>query len=333
MDLETCYLFLTPFQSTSPWGNLLSVPPPKDAPYFFDLDIEFRTLEKRLIMVEQTEVTIHFQSLDGLVWVAECRYWLFDALSETAVTTNRHLQAQLKQLLQTEMHAQTALTEEYTVLLLAEAKPTPDEFIDHHAAILARLLRSWTKSFNRLEANEILEARARFSEHDLTVVNWGGALIIAEKSDFQSDIELFKIGIYQLLSYSMLDQTISHNLEILRQHVAQVRGIWYPWSNRTLQVAVEQRLSLLLDFEKIDQSLLLIGDWYSARLYRLMTEQLGLTNWKTLVSFKLDSLATIDGVVREHLVFSWRRFFDFVTVTGWFILLIGYFVLFFISLK
>jgi len=47
----------------------------------------------------------------------------------------------------------------------------------------------------------------------------------------------------------------------------------------------------------------------------------------------LDSLATIDGVVREHLVFSWRRFFDFVTVTGWFILLIGYFVLFFISLK
>ncbi len=188
------------------------------------------------------------------------------------------------------------------------------------------------KPLTEIEVNQILGSRARYSQRDLTVVDWGGALIIAEEGDFQSDIELLKIGNYQLLRYRLLDRVIERNLQSLRQLVISARP-WLSGESRTLQKVVEQRLTLLLDFKKIDQSLLLIGDWYSAQVYRLIVEQFFLNDWKNVVRLKLDSLTAIDEIVRQNLAFSWRRLLDFIQLIGWLLLLIGYFILFFANLR
>ena len=74
--------------------------------------------------------------------------------------------------------------------------------------------------------------------------------------------------------------------------------------------------------------MLLIGDWYSSRVYRLIVEQFYLGDWKATVSGKLDSLADIDEIVTQRLAFSWQRVLEFVQVAGWLVLLVGYFVLF-----
>jgi hypothetical protein len=94
---------------------------------------------------------------------------------------------------------------------------------------------------------------------------------------------------------------------------------------------VEQRLELLLAFEKTAQSLLFIGEWYSARVYWLIVQELCLNDWRDAVSAKLESLAAIDATVRESLVFSWRRVLDMVQLVGWAFLLVGYFVLFILN--
>jgi hypothetical protein len=194
-------------------------------------------------------------------------------------------------------------------------------------------MRSLTKPLSEADTTQILNARASYSKRDLTAVDWSGAIIICENGDFQSDIELMKIGKYQLLRYRMMDRTVQAMLQGVRQHLPGVRMRWLPSPNKTLQTIVEQRLSLLLDFEKIDQSLLLIGDWYSAQLYQLIVDRYGLNDWKSLVSMKLDSLTVIDESIRQYLTFSWRRLIDSIVFVGWFILLIGYFILFFIGLR
>lgn len=333
MDFEICYLLLAPFHASLTLGPLLSVPPPKDAPYFFDLDIEFRSAGQRRIEIEDVPVSIHLQVLDGLAWVAECRYRLADALDETALARKQAIQAALKETLQRETGSNGVLAEQYTIILLPKVRPSPDEFVDEHAPALARLLRSLAKPLSSADAGDILGSRARFSEYDLTVVDWMGALVIAEEGDFQPDIELLKIGNYQLLRYRLLDQMIAQNLERLRRHLGSARITWLPARHKTLQAIVEQRLALLLDFEKIDQSLLLIGDWYSARVYRLIVDQFYLGGWKTAVSTRLDNLTTIDSIIRENLAFSWRRALDLIQLVGWMILLVGYFILFFVNLK
>jgi hypothetical protein len=331
LDFEICYLLLVPLQPQAALGPTESAPTPKDAPYFFDLDVEFRAAGEGETLIDRTPVHIRRQVLDDTVWLAECRYRLPDALGESAVTRKVALQSALKQHLQREAGYGGSLNEEYTILLIHDVASSPDAFVDEHAAALACLLRSVTEPLNEVDASDILAARARYSEHDLTIVDWVGGLIIAKHGDFQSDVELMKIGNYQILRYRLLDRAIELSLHTLRENLERARLRWIPSSNRTLHAIVEQRLSLLLDFEKIDQSLLLIGDWYSARVYRLVVEQFYLDDWRTTVSAKLDNLSAIDGIVRENLTFSWRRVLDSAQLIGWLIMLAGYYVLFYLD--
>ena len=97
-------------------------------------------------------------------------------------------------------------------------------------------------------------------------------------------------------------------------------------------VGVTISLFVSLAFEKIDQSLLLSGDWYPAQDYRLLVEQFFLNDWKSVMRLRLDSLAAIDEVIHQNLTFSWGPLLDPVQLVGWFILLIGYFILFFVEL-
>jgi hypothetical protein len=209
---------------------------------------------------------------------------------------------------------------------------TPDEFVDAHAATLVRWLRSLDKVPTETEAGKILGGRIHYSARDLTLVDRRGAIIIAEKEDFQFDLQLLKIGNYQLLRYRLLDRTIEKWLQQLRQYATQKRAVWWPSRRKQLQAIVAQRLSLVLDFEKIDQSLLLIGDWYSAQVYRAVVAQLSLDQWKTIVQGKIESLLALNDIVYQDLAFSWRWFLDFVMLIGWLILLVGYFILFFAGL-
>ena len=360
MDLEVCYLWLVPLKAgapsapdtpssapqplaapkaapyflelDTPSGARQPLAAPKDAPYFLELDIEVRAVGTRQVSLDGTPVQINQQVLDDSVWAAECRYLLRDALSDTASARQRALQAALRQELVALSGRQTAFTEHYTILLLRAVAPTPDAFVDAHAVALAGLLRPLTKPLSPSDAAALLAARARYSEADLTVVDWEGAVIVAPDGDFQSDVELMKIGAYQLLRLRVLDKTIENSLRALRRNLDAARLTWLPAPNKTLQAIVEQRLALVLDLEKIDQSLLLIGDWYSARVYRLIVEQFNLGEWKSTVSAKLDSLSTIDGIISQNLAFSWRRLLDLAQFVGWLVLLVGYFVLFIVDI-
>lgn len=332
ISAEICYLLLMPLQNSRPAG----VPEPaavkKDIPYFFDLDIEFLSAGEGFLEIEGVRVKHRRQILDEQIWLAECRFQLPHILAEATLNRKQAIQTGLKQRLQQETGYSGAFIEEYLIVLLQDVTLKPDEFVAEHAATLARLLRSTDKPLTEAETAEILEARARYAEDDLAIVDWEGAIVIARDGDFQSDIELMKIGNYQLLRYRLVDREIERNLEDLRGRVAGNRRYGRSSKRKMLQQIIEQRLTLLLDFEKIDQSLLLIGDWYSAEVYRLIVDQFYLDDWKALVRAKLDQLAAIDEVVRQNLAFSWDRLLAFIEIVGWLLLLIGYFLLFFVDL-
>ena len=104
-----------------------------------------------------------------------------------------------------------------------------------------------------------------------------------------------------------------------------------PRNNNDIYQIVNQRLELLLSFEKVNQSLLSIGDWYSAKLYRAIVSEFYLEEWKGIVANKLDSLGSIYEVVTQNMTFSWDRLWDVIQIIGWFLLLVGYFVIFFLE--
>jgi len=173
--------------------------------------------------------------------------------------------------------------------------------------------------------------RARYTDRDLTIVDWEGALIIDDAQDFQSDIELLKIGNYELLRYRLLDRAIERNLQTVRAELESKRRLSF-FSN-VLREALQQRLELMLGFEKTEQRLLLIGDWYTAQLYRLIVDEFYIDDWKVAVKGKLDQLESITRIIHENFSLSWQQSLDIIQAIGWLILLIGYFVLFYFDVS
>jgi len=330
-NAELCYLLAFPYT-----GEKTEEPPEqisglKDAPYFQPIDISVRTLSSGdKFEAGGVVVNILRQGYDERVQVVECHYMLADPLSlKTRAVIEKALQ---EKFVPTEYRA-SGMFEEYAVLLLRGASPNPDGFVDKNAAALARFIRAQRETFDEHDIQDILSSRIRYSNAEMTLVDWQAALIFAPEGDFQSDIELLKIGNYQLLRYRMLDENVEASLRTISEQFRAnpSHALRSGPSRGQIRRIVQHRLELMLDFEHSEQNLLLIGDWYTAQLYHAIQEEFYLKEWKEAVRAKLDNLEDLIQTIKENFTLSWQSLMETVQITGWLILLIGYFILFYLE--
>ncbi|MEW6241126.1 MAG: hypothetical protein AB1564_10010, partial [Chloroflexota bacterium] len=205
-NAEICYLLFFPDRVEKTAEPPEQIHGLKDAPYFQPVDVRVRTLGQARVEAGGVEVSVARQRFDERVQVVECRFTMSNVLSLATSQQREVVERSLREQFIPSAHLQSGMYEEYVVLLLHEAKPTPDRFLDRNAAALARFIRSQREVFDKIEIEQILSSRVRYSKDDLTLVDWQAAVIIAPEGDFQSDIELLKIGNYQLLRYRRLDE-------------------------------------------------------------------------------------------------------------------------------
>lgn len=277
-------------------------------------------------MIEGFAVSVMRHRYDGRVQMVECRYSLDDPFAASVLQVRVKIQAVLQSRYIPESTRLSGLFEEYSILLVKDAKPTPDKWIERNALTLANFIRSQRDVFDKSEMIEILSSRTRYSAEELTLIDWEGAVIIAPKADFRSDIALLKIGNYQLLRYRMLDQTIEDMLDKINEAFFQNRRT-RPTRGLIRQIA-EHKLEVMLDFERAEQSLLLIGDWYTAKLYESIHNEFYLKDWKESVRAKLDNLENIVSTIQNNFVLSFETLMERLQMLGWVLLLIGYLYLY-----
>jgi len=335
IDAQVCYLLVTPFTESV---RALAAPEPvrlRDAPYFVSVDVDVRPLDATTLHVEGVRVDVRRAVYDESAVVAECAFPLADALGDESQLRKDLIQIELRRQLLAAQSSVGGMYEEYAVLLIEKLAGSPDEFLDRNGQALARFIRSQRDEFSAGEIESTLMSRARYSEREMTVVDWEGGIIFSTEGDFQSDVDLLKIGNYQLLRYRLLDQTIERNLETVDRHLHEgARRTLFPRRPKSvLRQVVEQRLALMLDFEKINQGLLLIGDWYTAKLYRIIHDEFYLDEWAAAIKDKLENLESIIQVIQDNFSFSWSTFLEMVQIAGWLLLLTGYFVLFYFDIR
>lgn len=299
----------------------------KDAPYFQPVDIDLVTLGEETVLIEGYAVAVMRHRYDDRVQMIECRFDLADPFAASVLQVRTKIQSALQNRYIPEAYRRSGLFEEYSILLVQDAKPTPDKWIDRNALTIANFIRSQREVFDKEEVSEILSSRTRYSAEELTLIDWEGAVIIAPKADYRSDIALLKIGNYQLLRYRMLDQSIEEMLDKISEAFFQNKRRPRPTRGLIRQIA-EHRLEVMLDFERAEQSLLLIGDWYTAKLYEAIQAEFYLTEWKGSVRSKLDNLENIVQTVKENFTMSWENLMDRLQLLGWVLLLVGYLYLY-----
>lgn len=326
--MEICYLLAFPDSETTlqPAEQIKGL---KDAPYFQPIDIDLVTLGDETLVIEGYAVSVVRHRYDGRVQMVECHYELTDPFAALVLPVRTKIESALQSRYIPELFRKNGLFEEYSILLVCEVKSTPDKWIAKNDLSIANFIRSQREVFDKEEVNEILESRTRYSANELTLVDWEGAVIVAPNADYQSDIVLLKIGNYQLLRYRMLDRSIEDMLDKINERFFQAKR---PRATRGLvrQIA-EHRLEVMLDFERAEQNLLLIGDWYTAKLYEAIQNELYLKDWKESVRAKLDNLENIVETIQNNFSLSWETLMDRLQMLGWVLLLIGYLYLYFLD--
>jgi hypothetical protein len=328
--MEICYLIAFPDAD----DGKAPIPEPfkglKDAPYFQPIDIDIVTLGEETVLIEGHAVLAVRQRYDGRVQMVECRFSLKDPFAASVLQERAKIQSALESKFIPTQYRQSGLFEEYTILLVQEAKPTPDKWIDKNALALTKFIRSQREVFDKSEIEDILISRTHYSTKELTLVDWEGAVIISPNDDYQSDIALLKIGNYQLLRYRMLDESIETMLDKISETFFKNKRRPRPTRGVIRQIA-EHKLEVMLDFERAEQNLLLIGDWYTAKLYGAIQNELYLKDWKENLKNKLNNLESIVRTIKDNFSLSWEGIMEKAELVGWVMLLIGYIYLFIVQ--
>lgn len=328
--MEICYLIAFPDTEKKTAPKKESISGLKDAPYFQPVDIDLVSLGDETIVIEGHAVSVIRHQYDEYVQMVEARFTLRDPFDTSALLERSNIENALQSKYIPVEHRQSGLFEEYTILLVDSAKPTPDKWIDRNELEISRFIRSQRDTLDKNEINEILMSRTRYSAVELTLVDWEGAVIIAPNADYQSDIVLLKIGNYQLLRYRMLDKSIEEMLDKINESFFENKR--RPRATRGLirQIA-EHKLEVMLDFERTEQNLLLIGDWYTAKLYEAIQSEFYLKDWKESLRAKLDNLESIVQTIKDNLSVSWENLMDRVQLALWLFMLFGYLYLYFLD--
>ena len=226
--------------------------------------------------------------------------------------------------------------EEYSVYCVSDYKGDPEEVILGHKDSIAGLLKTERIPLDEEEINTTIKFNLKYSKDDITIVDWDGAFVFDPRGDFASNIELFEIANLQLLKLRVLENELENRLEKAAQLLQRTTARKIPLlSSRevrhSLREIIQIRTESIMEFEATERNIKLIGDWYSARLYDLMTKKLHLEAWRTNINKTLDGLEDIYSMISENFSMSFSTTLEFIIAFGWLILLVGYFLLFFLE--
>jgi hypothetical protein len=185
------------------------------------------------------------------------------------------------------------LQEDYFIFHVREIEgsPTAEELLATHRIAIAQVVRGETATLSEGERQEILQSRISYYPTDLAVIGWNASFIYDTPSGAETAIQLLQYANSQLLEFRHYDELLTKELENVYDFLdAGGTGLWGRW--RTARAASKLH-TVLLDVneltERADNAIKFLSDMFSARLYKLCAQKVGVPDYKDLVKEKLDT--------------------------------------------
>lgn len=249
-----------------------------------------------------------------------------DILSESTLDIKRSISSACRKIL-SEFGCDSQFDEDYAVYCISGYSGDPEVYLTLHGDRIAALLKNERIVLDEEEVRSTLSSSLKYGCDDITIVDWDGAFIFDSSADFGSNIELFEIANLQLLKSRILDRELDGRLEKtfgligLSEKLPAFRS---GEVRKVLREIIAIRTQSILESEAVERNIKLIGDWYSARLYSLISKKFHLDNWKAEIKEKLDTLEDIYTMATENFSVSYRATIEFAILGGWMVLLLLY---------
>ena len=187
-----------------------------------------------------------------------------------------------------------SLSEDYYILQLGEiagpdGKPvTAGELLASRAREITQLVRGEAVVLSDAERQEVLQSTISYSQTDLLVVGWSGALVYGSSELAGTTVQLLEYANTQLLEFRYYDGLLTRLLGDVYGSLEHKSGVRSAWRlSREAERLNTIRLDVMELTEKVDNAIKFLSDMFYARLYGLAAAKVGVPDYRRLVETKL----------------------------------------------
>ena len=186
--------------------------------------------------------------------------------------------------------------EDYTIWHIEKFSPnlSPQILQQTYSQDMAQLLRSEDETLSPEEVQDSNSCHISFGIHDLTIIDWNGAVIFGtEMADVVAVLEFSNV---QLLERRYLDQQLDDALDEAYEALTRKAGVQFLWPGffkADLRRIAQLQVDGAILFERVTNALKLVGDQYLARVYRLTSKRFHLEGWDASILRKLETIEDI----------------------------------------
>ncbi len=307
-------------------SDVVEIKTVKSAPSYPDVIPKQKVIKVERRMCDGVEVGFVVKAYLPDVVVVEASLDMDHILSDTTLEFKRSLINECRRFLG-EFGCDPQFDEEYSVYCISGYTGDPEVYLSMFGEKIAAFLKNERIALDEEEVRATLSSYLKYGKDDITIVDWDGAFIFDSSGDFESNIELFEIANLQLLKSRILDYDLDERLEKTLRLMAVPKGVPIIRSRevrRVVKEIIEIRTQSILESESVERNIKLIGDWYSAKLYSLISKKFHLDSWKAEIKEKLDTLEDVYTMATEYFSVSYRAALEFLILGGWFVLLLLY---------
>lgn len=306
--------------------DILEIKTVKSAPSYPDVIPKQKVIKIERRRSDGVEVDFTVKAYLPDVVVVEASLDVDDILADATLEFKRSLINVCRTILG-EYGCDPQFDEEYSVYCISGYTGDPEVYLSLYGDRIAAFLKNEKIQLDEEEVKSTLSTYLKYGKDDITIVDWDGAFIFDSAGDFDSNIELFEIANLQLLKSRILDYDLDERLEKTLNLMSVPRGLPFIRTREVRKVVkeiIEIRTLSILESEVVERNIKLIGDWYSAKLYSLISKKFHLEAWKAEIKEKLDTLEDVYTMATENFSVSYRATLEFVILGGWLVLLILY---------
>jgi hypothetical protein len=185
------------------------------------------------------------------------------------------------------------LQEDYFIFHVREidGSPSANDLLGSHGDKIAQIVRGETAQLSEGERQEILQSRISYYPNDLAVIGWNAAFIYDTAAGAETAIQLLQYANSQLLEFRHYDEFLTRELQGVYDFLETGGTSW--WSRWRTARAASKLHTVLLDVneltERADNAIKFLSDMFSARLYKLCAQKVGVPDYKDLVNEKLQT--------------------------------------------
>ncbi len=189
-----------------------------------------------------------------------------------------------------------SFVEDYSIFHVETTQPTfpATEVLSELSQEIAQILRCEREPLSEEEVRDSTSCHISFGMSDISFIDWNGALVYGE--EMEDVCAVLEFANVELLERRFLDHQLDTALDHAYESLTKYQWTRFRWPgsfHADLRGIGQLQVEGAILFERVTNSLKLLGDQYLARVYRLTSQRFHLQGWDTGIHRKLETIESV----------------------------------------